>query len=134
MVERYAHASGRRKTAMARAVIKPGKGRLIINHTPVEIYQPELAREKILEPIYLAGDRIKTVDIKVNCKGGGVMGQADAIRTSIAKALIKYFDDHELESIYKSYDRSLIVDDTRRKEPKHHLGRGARKKRQKSYR
>ncbi|MEW5759386.1 MAG: 30S ribosomal protein S9 [Candidatus Thermoplasmatota archaeon] len=126
-------ATGKRKKALARATIKKGKGNIRINKIPVNIYTPEMARSRIMEPIVLAGDRIKNVDIDVNVGGGGVMGQANAARTAIAKALVNYYED-ELKSIYKQYDRSLLVSDTRKKEPKHPLGRGARKKRQKSYR
>ena len=62
------------------------------------------------------------------------MGQADAIRTAIAKGLVDYFKDEDLKKMFLEFDRSLLVNDPRRKEPKHPLGRGARKKRQKSYR
>ena len=89
---------------------------------------------KIMEPLILAGDKVKKVDINVNVKGGGIMGQAEATRTAIARGLVEFFDDGELEELYKRYDRSLLVNDPRRKETKHPLGRGARKKRQKSYR
>ncbi len=126
--------SGKRKTAIARASVKRGKGRVRINKTPVELHSPELAREKIMEPLDLAGDRLKKVDINVSVSGGGIMGQAEATRTAIARGIVEFFDDSELEEIYRNYDRSLIVNDPRRKETKHPLGRGARKKRQKSYR
>ena len=126
--------SGKRKTAIARATVKRGKGRVRINKTPVELHSPELAREKIMEPLDLAGDRLKKVDINVSVSGGGIMGQAEATRTAIARGIVEFFDDSALEDIYRNYDRSLIVNDPRRKETKHPLGRGARKKRQKSYR
>ena len=103
--------------------------------------EPELARSKAIEPLTIADamDRLERVDISVDVKGGGQMGQVDAIRTAIARGLVEYNDgaegeDEELEKVYKRYDRSLIVSDTRRKEPKHQMGRGARKKWQKSYR
>ena len=126
--------SGKRKTAIARAVVRDGKGRFRINHVPVEIWQPEIARLAILEPIELIGDRVKKVDIDVKVRGGGVVGQAEASRTAIARALYNYFKDEEIEKIYREYDRTLLVNDVRRKLPKLPLGRGARKKRQKSYR
>jgi len=67
------------------------------------------------------------------------MGQMDAIRTAIARGLVQYNRgaegiDEDLEEEYRRFDRSLLVNDPRRKEPKHQLGRGARKKWQKSYR
>lgn len=128
------NTSGKRKTAVARASVKGGKGRVRINNRPVEIHTPKLARQKIMEPLMLAGDRVNKVDINVKVNGGGIMGQAEAIRTAIARGLVEFFDDDELEELYKRYDRSLLVNDPRRKETKHPLGRGARKKRQKSYR
>ena len=67
-------------------------------------------------------------------KGGGIMGQAEASRTAIAKGLVEFFQDAELERNFKQFDRSLLISDPRRKLPKKPLGRGARKKRQKSYR
>lgn len=100
----------------------------------MEIWEPELARLKILEPLRLAGKKADSVDVVVNVQGGGVMGQADAIRTAIARGLVQYLNDPDLESLYRDYDRTLMVPDTRRKLPKNPLGRGARKKRQKSYR
>ena len=128
------HTSGKRKTAIARATLRSGKGRVRINSKPVEFYQPELARLKIKEPIELAGKQANRVDINVNVEGGGVMGQAEASRTAIARGIVQWFDDENLQKLFQNYDRALLVNDTRRKEPKHPMGRGARKKRQKSYR
>jgi len=129
--------SGKRKTAVARATVKKGKGRVRVNSQPIA----ELARRKALEPLIIAGamDRMEDVDINVNVHGGGVMGQMDAIRTAIARGLVQYNGgaegiDKVLEDEYRRFDRSLLVNDPRRKEPKHQLGRGARKKWQKSYR
>lgn len=128
------NTSGKRKTAIARATVKKGVGRVKINKKPVEIYTPEIARLKIMEPLNLAGEKTKNVDINIDVKGGGVMGQADAVRTAISRGLVDFYNDATLKNTFLSYDRSLLVNDTRRKEPKHPLGRGARKKRQKSYR
>jgi small subunit ribosomal protein S9 len=132
--KKVVNTSGKRKTAVARASVQSGKGRVRINKRPVEIHEPELAKDKILEPLALAGDLAKKVDITVTVNGGGIMGQAEAARTAIARGLVKFYDDDELKDIFKRYDRSLLVNDPRRKETKHPLGRGARKKRQKSYR
>jgi len=127
-------ASGKRKTAIARASAFEGKGRVRINAKPIEFHEPRMAREKMMEPIAIAGDVVKKMDIEVNVSGGGVMGQADASRTAIAKAIIGYTGDAELKKKFLAYDRSLMVSDPRRKLPKKPLGRGARVKRQKSYR
>ena len=134
MEPKVVNTSSKRKTAIARAVIKKGIGKVRINKMPLEIYTPELARLKILEPLQLAGNKAKKVDIMIRVRGGGIMGQADATRTAIARGLVRYFKDKSLRELYLKHDRSLLVNDPRRKEPKHHLGRGARKKRQKSYR
>lgn len=128
------HTSGKRKTAIARATLKSGKGRVRVNNKPVEFYQPELARLKIQEPLELAAKHCKRIDINITVQGGGVMGQAEASRTAIARGIVQWSGDDELQKLFQSYDRALLVNDTRRKEPKHPMGRGARKKRQKSYR
>jgi len=127
--------STRRKTARARVIVKPGKGRVFINGVPLEIYEPEIARMKIYEPILLAGEHIiNKVDIIAMARGGGVMGQASAIRTAIARALVKWTGSEELKQLYLKYDRHLLVEDPRQAEPKKPRGRSARAKRQKSYR
>ena len=128
------HTSGKRKTAIARATFRSGKGRVRVNNKPVEFYQPELARLKIQEPLELAGKHSKRVDINISVQGGGVMGQAEASRTAIARGIVEWSGDEDLQKLFQSYDRALLVNDTRRKEPKHPMGRRARKKRQKSYR
>ena len=83
--------SGKRKTATARAVVKPGIGRIRINRIPLEIYEPEIAREKIMEPLIQAGnDVLKQLNVDVKVSGGGYMGQAEASRMVIANALLKW--------------------------------------------
>lgn len=129
------NTSGKRKTAVARAVVKDGTGKVTINKVPIGIYTPELARLMIEEPLGLAGEKSKKVDIAVLVQGGGVMGQATAVRTAIAKGMVQFYkDDEELEAMFRAYDRTLIVNDDRRKLPKNPLGHGARAKKQKSYR
>ena len=133
--------SGKRKTAIARATVRKGNGRIRINSKPIHIMEPELARRKALEPVQIAEamDRLADVDVSILVQGGGQMGQVDAIRTAIARGLVKWNggaegDDEELRDEYLRFDRRLLVNDPRRKEPKHQMGRGARKKWQKSYR
>ena len=126
--------SGKRKSAVARATVRKGRGLVRVNSVPLEIFEPYLARMKIMEPLTLAGPKATKVDIDINVQGGGFMGQATASRTAIAKGLVKFLGDDELQELYSKYDRSLLVSDPRRKLPKKPLGRGARKKRQKSYR
>jgi small subunit ribosomal protein S9 len=133
-VVKVVNVSGKRKTSIARASVKKGQGRVRINKVPLELLTPDLAREKIMEPLRIAGKKAEKLDIDVNVKGGGFMGQAYATRTAIAKGIVVYTNDEKLEAIFKEYDRSLLVSDPRRKMPKKPLGRGARKRRQKSYR
>jgi small subunit ribosomal protein S9 len=128
------NTSGKRKTAIARASVKKGTGKITVNKIPLDIYEPELARLKIKEPLELAADKAAGVDISVSVSGGGVMGQAAAVRTAVARGLVEFYKDEELEAMFKSYDRTLMINDDRRKLPKKPLGPGARAKKQKSYR
>lgn len=82
----------------------------------------------------MVGDKWRALDISVNVQGGGIIGQASAARTAVARGLLAWLKDPELTNMFKHYDRSLIVNDPRRKLPKRPGGRGARKRRQKSYR
>ena len=134
MVKKIVNTSGKRKTAIAKATVQKGIGRVKINKQPVELYQPEVARWKILEPLRLADAYSDKVDIDVSVHGGGFMSQANAVRTAIARGLVEFSGDASLRLMFLGYDRSLLVNDARIKEMKKPLGRGARKKRQKSYR
>jgi small subunit ribosomal protein S9 len=125
---------GRRKAAIARAVVRDGKGRVFVNGRALDVYEPELARLKISEPLTLAPEVAKLVDIEVGVKGGGYMGQADAARTAIARGLIEWSGDVKLREMFKKHDWTLIKSDVRFKEPKKPGGPGARAKFQKSYR
>jgi small subunit ribosomal protein S9 len=125
---------GRRKAAIARARVRSGKGRVLINYKPLEVLEPELARLKIMEPITLLQDLVKKADIEVKVEGGGIMGQAEAVRTAIAKGLIKWSGDPKVRELLKQYDWTLVKSDTRFKEAKKPGGPGARAKFQKSYR
>jgi len=143
-------ATGKRKAAIARAVIRPGRGRVWINGIPIEIWPAELARAKMMEPLLLAGHRVRSlVDIDVRVEGGGYMGQADAVRMAIARGLVEYFkceggSDEEcvrsnrlsqaLHEIFEEYDRTMLVGDPRRPEPKKYMRYSARRRWQKSYR
>jgi small subunit ribosomal protein S9 len=127
--------SGKRKTAMARAIVRQGIGKVHINKTPIEIFQPDIARETMMEPLMRAGSETwKQLDIDVNTSGGGFMGQAEAARTAIANALLKWTKSQHLRTVYAEYDRTMMAGDSRRKEPKKFGGPGARAKAQKSYR
>jgi small subunit ribosomal protein S9 len=127
-------ATGKRKSAVARATIRKGSGLVRVNDRPLELVEPEVVRQKIQEPLLMVGDRSKGLDIAVEIRGGGIVGQASAARTAVARGLLDWLKDAQLRETFKHYDRSLIVNDPRRKLPKRPGGRGARKRRQKSYR
>ena len=127
--------SGKRKTAIAKATVRFGKGRVRINNIPLEIYEPKLARDKILEPLLLTDDKVwNKLDINVSVSGGGFMGQAEAVRMVIAKGLIKWTKSTRLRTTLRDYDRTMLAGDPRRSEPKKFGGPGARARDQKSYR
>ncbi len=98
-MKKVIHTSGKRKTSIARGRFREGKGRVRINKRPVVLYQPELARLKIYEPLTLAGKLTENVDIDVRVVGGGVMGQAEAARMVIAKGLVQWTSDMDLRKI-----------------------------------
>jgi small subunit ribosomal protein S9 len=127
--------SGRRKTALARAIITLGKGRIRVNNVPIEVFEPKVARDKIMEPLLYAGEEtLKEIDINVKSSGGGFMGQAEAARMAIARALLKWTKSARLKTTFSKYDRTMFAGDARRKESKKPGGPGARAKDQKSYR
>ena len=127
--------SGKRKTAIARATVRVGKGRVRINNVPVEIFEPKIARDKIMEPLLQTDDKVwKQLDMDIKVLGGGFMGQAEAARIAIARALLKWTKSARLQTVFTDYDRTMIAGDSRRKEPKKVGGPGARAKDQKSYR
>jgi small subunit ribosomal protein S9 len=126
--------TGKRKQAIARATVRKGTGQVRINQQPLEFVEPELVRQKIQEPLLMVGEKWKNLNISVDVAGGGIMGQASAARTAVARGLLEWLKDPALAEMFKKYDRSLVVNDPRRKLPKRPGGRGARKRRQKSYR
>ena len=126
--------SGARKTARATAAIHPGSGRIRINGSPVEIWQPEVARLHLLGPAMVVGDLREKFDIDVNVSGGGFMGQADAAAMAIARAYIDQVRGSEMRERMNAFNKYLLSGDPRQAEPKKFGGPGARRKRQKSYR
>jgi small subunit ribosomal protein S9 len=124
---------GKRKRAVARATLLPGNGIIRINSQLLQFYEPGMYRAKIEEPMILADESAKLVDINVNVIGGGIASQSEAARLAVAKALIAF--DKKLRPTFLAYDRTLLVADVRQKEehkPNRH-GK-ARSKTQKSYR
>lgn len=126
--------TGKRKTSLAKATIKDGAGRIRINGQPLEIMQPDVARMRIMEPLIIFGEGWKRYDIKVRVRGGGFMSQADAVRMAIATGLVNMSQDFEARSKMVEHDRTMLVGDPRRTEPKKFGGPSARSRYQKSYR
>merc|ERR1712060_756402 len=133
---------GRKKTAVAVSYCKRGRGLIKINGCPIELVEPEMLKLKVWEPVLLLGKhRFAGVDMRIRVKGGGHVSQIYAIRQSIAKALVAYYQKYvneqskkEIKDLLLQYDRTLLVADPRRREPKKFGGRGARARFQKSYR
>ena len=133
---------GRKKSAVAVSFCKKGRGLIKINGCPIELVEPELLRYKVFEPLLLIGtERFSIMDLRIRVKGGGYTSQIYAIRQAIAKSVVSYYQKYvdeaqkkEIKEILVSYDRSLLVADPRRCEPKKFGGPGARARRQKSYR
>ena len=126
--------TGKRKTAIAKAIVRPGKGRLWVNDYTIESLTPEFARMKIMEPLIVAGDRAKSVDVKVSVDGRGVMGQAEATRIAVARGLVSWTKSSELRKSFQAFDRVMLAGDQRMSEPKKFGGPSARRRKQKSYR
>ncbi|MCD6434355.1 MAG: 30S ribosomal protein S9 [Candidatus Diapherotrites archaeon] len=124
----------KKKTAVARAVAKPGKGRIVINKKPIETIECKYLVEFLREPLTIAGEVADEVDISVNVQGGGRISQLAASRSAIAKALVEFTKSDKLKKEFIEFDRSLLVDDPRRVEPKKPLGKKARRKWQHSKR
>ncbi|MFW9894267.1 MAG: 30S ribosomal protein S9 [Promethearchaeota archaeon] len=129
-------ASGKRKSAIARAVLKhPSKGQIRINSVPLHLYEPEIARLRIQEVLEIVNHpKLEKCDITVRVKGGGIMGQTDAVRIAIAKSIQKFIGTKTIERTFREYDDSLLSGDSRRTEPKKFGGIKARARRQKSFR
>lgn len=127
-------ATGKRKTAAARATIEPGSGQVFINSIPLEAFGNELTRLLLKEPLLLAEALVSKVDIRVIVHGSGIMAKAEAARIAIARGLVAWSGSNDLKKKFLEYDRNMLVYDPRRKETKKPLGRGARRKKQTSKR
>lgn len=127
----------KRKRAIARARVKKGNGVIKINSRPIEVYEPREIRRLMMEPILVsktAHTLSSSVDIEVKVNGGGMMAQAHAVRGAIAKGLSEYSGNDIIKNDYLQHDRSIIVDDFRRVEPKKPNRTKARARSQTSYR
>ena len=133
---------GRKKAATAVAFCCEGQGLIKLNGTPINQIESETLRAKVLEPLLLIGEEAwGNLDIRIRVNGGGHVAQIYAIRQAISKAIVAYYQKYvdeatkaDIKNTLISYDRTLLVTDPRRMEPKKFGGRGARVRRQMSYR
>ena len=133
---------GKKKNALAVATLEQGHGLIRVNGRPLQLVEPAAFRGKLYEPILiLGGERFKNLSIHIKVSGGGQSAQIYAIRQAICKGIVAYhqkYVDEESKRLIKDtllqYDRTMLVADPRRPEPKKCAGRGARARRQKSYR
>lgn len=134
MVKNYTVKSSRKK-AMARAVIKPGAGNIRVNSKALDVFTDGYKKDLILETASLLPEEFSKHDYFVTVAGGGTSSQVQAIRSCIAKGiLLANGNKKTLRDKIITYDRYMLVDDVRNKEPKKELGTGARKKKQHSKR
>ena len=118
------YGTGRRKTSTARVFLRPGAGAISVNHKTFEVFFPtEAQRTQIRRPLMLTETSDK-FDILATVAGGGVSGQAGAVRLGIARALVRY--NGELRKRLK--DEGLLTRDARAKERKKYGMAGARKR------
>ncbi|BGO95907.1 40S ribosomal protein S16 [Rhodotorula toruloides] len=140
---------GKKKTATAVALAKEGKGLIKINGVPLSLYGTPVLRGKVYEPVLILQSFVSSttslpsplsrMDIRLRVSGGGHTSQLYALRQAIAKAVVAYVAKYEdaasaleIRKALVAYDRSLLVADPRRCEPKKFGGRGARARFQKS--
>lgn len=123
---------GKRKTAVARLIVRPGSGNIYINNQPLQHFGNEIVRSKILTPLYFDEKFWKSHDFDVKVNGGGIMAIADAVSFAIARALASRSTTAEKK--LKEYNRVLLAGDPRQAEPKKPNRYSARRFKQKSYR
>ena len=116
--------TGRRKTAVARVRMADGSGKIVVNGRALEDYfTVEVMRTAVERPLRLT-DQLDGLDIRVSVRGGGLSGQAGAIRHGISRALLQY--NPELRGVLKA--DGLLTRDPRKKERKKYGQPGARKR------
>ena len=129
------YASGKRKAAVARAIIQTGKGKVTFNgrdYSTLQLFD----RLKLEEPLRIAEAVLgkSEFDCVLTVQGGGSQGQIDAARLAMAKGLVEFTGSQELKDAFLTYDRNLLVADSRRKETRKPGDSRARAMRQTSYR
>ena len=127
--------SGKRKTAVARAVIESGSGVVTFNKRPIS-HLSELQQLEISEPLIIANDVLGKLDFNIilNVSGGGIACQVEAGRLAIAKAIVRFTKNDDLKNAFLIYDRNMLIADIRRKEACKPGDSKARSMRQTSFR
>jgi small subunit ribosomal protein S9 len=122
LIEYY--GTGRRKRAVARVHLREGKGHVVINRKPIEVYFPsDMLKMMVRQPLVLT-ETVEKFDVLINVAGGGIAGQAGAIRHGVARALLDF--NPELRKKLKT--EGLLTRDPRQKERKKYGQPGARKR------
>src|SRR3989338_4264411 len=132
MAKKQIQTIGKRKSALAKATLRAGKGIIRINQKLLDTVKPDMLKQRIMEPLLLYEDTWQKVDIDVVVSGGGIQGQTEASRLAIARALVEF--NKKLRKTFLDYDRHLVVADVRRREQRKPNDSRARSARQKSYR
>jgi small subunit ribosomal protein S9 len=129
------YSSGKRKSAVAKALITEGNGKILYKKKDYKSI-PEFDYLKLAEPVRIAEQVLGKInfDASISVRGGGEKGQIDAARLAIAKGIIEFTGSEELREAYTEYDRTLLVADIRRKEAYKPGDSKARAKRQSSKR
>jgi len=120
--EKEYYATGKRKNAIARTWIKPGKGEILVNNRTMEDYFPLESSKLILLQPFMITNNVGSYDVKVMVKGGGISGQVGAIRHGITRALLEA--DPDLRAVLKK--AGFVKRDPRVKERKKYGQKGAR--------
>ena len=122
MAQTQNYGTGKRKTSVARVFLRPGKGGATVNGRPIEEYFTTVDQRKLVaEPLQVT-ENVENFDLYITVKGGGLSGQAGAVRHGIAKALVDF--DSDLRGVLK--EQGLLTRDARKKERKKPGQRGAR--------
>jgi len=118
------HAVGRRKTSVARVYLKPGSGKWEVNGRTLGDYFPRASLVQLIQQPFTVTDTLGAFDVKANVNGGGVTGQAGALRLGIARALVTVDEQHR----HKLREQGLLTRDSRAVERKKPGRPGARKR------
>jgi len=127
--------SGKRKSSIARAIVTEGSGRIIINGRDYKNFQI-FDRLKIEEPLRISQEILGKLNfnVEISVRGGGEKSQIESARLALARGIIEFTGNKDLEKAFTDYDRNLLVADVRRKESYKPGDSKARSKRQSSKR